>query len=154
MYFFKSKIFKFGLPITLIFVGILFVSAKLYFSDKPSVLYKYKDRAAVDPGADPFVIFNPFRDKTPEIEAEKVFESLKNGNCEHIGLNVNIDCEQQNQYKLKSWDLADRIENSDQINLHYKAYYYGDENNYYKNIGVTLQKDSDKWKVSNYGLWY
>lgn len=150
----KSKVFKFGLPIALIFVGTLFVFAKLYFPDKSSVIYKYKDKAAVDSADGLFVIFNPFRDKTPEIEAEKFLEVLKNGNCEQLQSNVNIDCERENQYSLKFWQIVDREEKGNHINLHFKAYYYGDENNYYKNIGVTLQKDSNRWKVTNYGLWY
>ncbi len=149
---FKSKIFKFGLPVVLIATGLLFVFAQFYFSGKSSVLYKYKDRAAVDPADELYVIFNPFRDKTPEIEAEKVFESLKIGNCEQIEPNVKIDCERENQYKLKSWDLADRVENGDQINLHYKV--YRQSHNHYSNVWINLEKVSDKWKVTSYETWY
>ncbi len=153
MNFFNSRIFKFGLPIVLIATGLLFVFAQLYFSGKSSVLYKYKDRAAVDPGSDLFVIFNPFRDKTPEIEAEKAFEILKNGNCEQIESNVKIDCERENQYTLKSWDLADRKENGNQINLHYKVYRQRVVG-HYSNVWIILEKDSDKWKVTSFEAWY
>lgn len=152
MNFFKSKIFKFGLPLALIFAGTLFVFAKFYLSDKPSVLYKYKDRAAVDPADELFVIFNPFRDKTPEVEAEKVFEMIKNGNCEQISTNVKIDCERENEYKLKSWNLADREETENRINLHYKV--YRREANHYSNVWITLQKASEKWQLIGYEAWY
>lgn len=153
MNFFNKKLFKFWLPVLLIFIAVFIVLAQFYLSDKPSVLYKYKDKAAVDPGNSLFVVFNPFRDKTPEFEAENVLEQLREGNCKEIGTDLEIDCDRETTSELMTWNLVDREEQTDRIRLHYAVYRRNNESRY-SNVWITLQNESGSWKARSFEAWY
>lgn len=153
---FNSKKLKFGLLYIFIFIGAIFLIGFKYFS-KPSVLLKYKDRAAVDPGQDLFTVFNPFRDKTPETEADKFLENLKNGNCGQLKYAFQVNCEYENDkenYALQSWNLIDREETDNQVTLHFQGFRISDSQNSYSNIWLTLQNDTGKWTIVDYEVWY
>jgi hypothetical protein len=150
-----KKFFGFCIILAVIFTAG-FIFARNYLSQKPPILYKYKDKAAVDPSSELFVIFNPFRDKTPEVEAENFLEMLREGKCERFKSIIRIDCERENNkdiYALTSWNLINREENDNKIKLHYsvnRASYKGGLGN----VWITLDNESDTWKVADYESWY
>ena len=99
----------------ILLVFVLGVASWLFFTRKNSVVYRFIERGKVE--YDGFVIFNPFRDRGPESQAEEiVLSKLKSGDCENA-LNLLQDltpdrqeylCLRESWYPLRSWRLVDR----------------------------------------------
>lgn len=117
----KLKIIA-AVVIGLIVVPILY----LYITRNSAVIYRSGDRGS---GQNSFVIQNPFRERGPEDEAEKVLQDLKGGNCERAlaatGLGaeaVASTCEREGLYPIQSWSLVDRSDIGKQAILVYSVY--------------------------------
>jgi len=142
------------------FTLIVVIAAFIFCLGQPSVLVHFKDQAAVDPGDGLFVIFNPTRNREPEYAANSLLENFKVGRCHQaIGALPKDEyspntCEKEEEYKLTSWKLADRKDETDKVILHFKASRKDHPGNAYGNVWITAKKYKDGWKVVRYEAWY
>ena len=80
-----------------------------------------------------YCLMNPFRDKQPEVLAEKVLEDLKNRNTDALlpflreskEDTKNHFLEREKQYKIKYWRIGGRRDSADNISV---TYWVGREN--------------------------
>lgn len=103
------------------------------------------------------VIYNPFRDKAPEIAAQHFLESLRDGRCADSVSSFNrersIDiCAKQSQYPLLDWKLIDLTEEGGSYQLTYKHQSrnaVGDED-----MRVWVKRVEQDWKVDSFTIVY
>lgn len=125
-----------------------------------SVLFHYKDHAAVDPGDGLYVIFNPFRDREPEKIAASLLELLKTRNCDELRKTNTVvkkvapNCERETSYPIAGWELANREEQANEIKLHFKATRKNYPKHVYGNIWITMKKQDGHWQPETYEAWY
>lgn len=113
--------------IAIVVAGLIVVSISyLYITRNSAVVYRYGDRAA---GQNAFIIQNPFRERGPEDEAEKILQQLKSGNCDGalalpavVPVSIGERCEKEAAYPLQSWSIVDRQDIGKQVILVYKVY--------------------------------
>ncbi len=118
-----------------------------------SVVWSFKDKgeASIEPT---FVVFNPFRDKDSESEAEKFLLLLKNGECEKVILILERKekyadmCERESLNKLEDWMLSNRKDNGESVKLYYRLK-RSPATNYSGEMWFDLEKEVGKWKVKN-----
>src|SRR5262245_50101413 len=107
----------------------------LYATRSRSVLWRIEDKGTVD--AWPiYSFFNPFRDRDPELEAERFLKIISAGQCDQAlavlrqGLSKQVDrskeeesdrelCERERSYPLMSWTLVDRRDLPDTVKVYY-----------------------------------
>jgi len=125
-----------------------------------AVLIHFKDPTAIDPGDGLFVVFNPFRDRQPEMIASSFLEVLKKGDCSKVQeflqdkkFAINL-CNDENEHQLVSWEIANREDQVDGITIHFKAKRKGYPENVYGNVWVTVKRQGTKWSIENYLAWY
>jgi hypothetical protein len=108
-----------------------------------------------------YVLFNPFRDRSPERAAAAYLESMRRGNCadaERLSTNPELPneltCEQlQDEYRdernLFVQRLRDRKENTGDVVLYYSTSGVGVEGNW-----VAVRRLGDGWRVVGFNkLW-
>lgn len=149
----RSTIFRYVLPALFIAAGTVFFAARAYLTDQPSVLYRHKDSAAVDPADGLFVLWNPFRDRMPEAEADGLLADLKNGVCGKITPELALDCEREAAYPPQTWELADREETATHTRLHYRIY-RKDHDGASSNGWLELQRSDGQWRTVSVEFWY
>lgn len=125
-----------------------------------SVLIRFKDAAAVDPGDGLHVVFNPLRNRKPELVATSFLDLLQKDQCQEVKKvlkkieYVASICEREAEHRLISWELANREDKSDQTFLHFKVKRTGYSDSIYGNVWVTVKKQNEKWLIENYEAWY
>jgi hypothetical protein len=95
------------------------------------------------------VIFNPFRNRGPEIAANEALLSIKNGRCKETLQSADDMgperrahiCEMIGDFGLVAWQLRNRTDNRNQCDL----YYWHDG---YPSLWVMVRKKEGKWKVT------
>ncbi|HEY7543703.1 MAG TPA: hypothetical protein VID27_02415 [Blastocatellia bacterium] len=128
---------------------------------RPAVLLRLKDPSAVDPADGLYVVFNPLRNREPEHCAAHFLGLLRDGKCEHsIGSlrdssrRLETLCREENEHKLVRWELADRKDESEKIELHFRVFRVGYRENTWGNVWVTVERNEQGWQVGDYQAWY
>ncbi|MCZ2391525.1 MAG: hypothetical protein LC113_10665 [Acidobacteria bacterium] len=118
-----------------------------------SVIWTFKERG--DPSGEPgFVIFNPFREKRSEAEAEKVLNLLKNGKCEKVVQSLEYKesytniCEKEALYTLEDWKLSNRRDGENVVRLFYRVKRMS-QSDYVEGVWIDLEQTRDGWKVKD-----
>ena len=105
-------------------------------------------------------LMNPFRDREPEILAERILQELKNGNTEALlpfsgektESNKNHTFEREKEFRVESWHLGDREDSANKVHLKYWAarhkYDYSEEVHFY------LERENNEWKIKDFGAIY
>lgn len=139
----------------------------LYLIRHNPVVYRHVDRAALQYGT--FTILNPFRDRAPEIQAEKVLQKLTEGKCsEALALpemeneRIVYLCERENTSQIQSWSLVDRRDSENGVELVYRP-----ERRYIREtlpingeihigpaITINAKHLSDGWSALSYDTYY
>lgn len=145
--------------------GLIVVSiAILYITRNSSpVLLRYGSHTTADGSA--FVVQNPFRERAPEDEAEKLLQDLKAGKCEKVlnlpGLDaekIASTCQQESTYFLQDWSLVDRTDIGKQTIFVYKVVRNnrggsGTETAHLAWIDVE-KTGEESWRVLSYQTYY
>lgn len=148
----STKMIVLGFLVLILVLGVFFLRRTR------SVLYRFTEIGTVG-GGPHFIIFNPFRDKIPENEAEK-FLMLFRKDCETATLHLKFPatqytglCEKEVSYEEVKWTLSDREDNEQYVKLHYhvKRDTYND---YDGKIWVDVKRIDDEWKVENVAAVY
>lgn len=156
------------LKIIAIVVAVLTVVAisYLYLTRKSAVVFRYGDRATEQ---NALLIQNPFRERGPEDEAEKILQELTNGNCEKILKLPTLDaehtkdsCDRESVYPIQKWSIADRQDFGKQSILVYSVS-RADRSDPTANTPKTLiglawidveKAGEDRWRVLSYQTYY
>lgn len=157
----KIKILVFLLTISLGFISyVYFVS--------PPVFFRYVERPAEEKYR-AFVIFNPFRNRTPELPAEAVLKQMKAGDFEKAFTLTTLSQERIDYYlqhekqgTFVDWKLMDRKDGENKIKLYYLVHRkYKEEINgehkdkiYEQHVIITVEKYSNIWRVIDYSAIY
>lgn len=118
-----------------------------------SVVWSYSERGEVS-STPTFAIFNPFREKKSEAEAERFLNILKNEGCEKAVLSLNNQrnyddlCERESRYKLEDWKLSYRKDGEKTVELYYRVKRASDSN-YSGDMRFDLEQKTDGWKVTD-----
>ncbi len=146
---------------------VLAVVAWLFLTRSYAVVYRFKEKAAVQYSG--FVILNPFRDKGPEIEAEVVLRSLESGKCkealflpEMTSDRAEYLCEREIISQIRSWSLMDRRDDGNRVELLYlpQRKYLRDtmpkEGELLPGPPITIQtqRSKDGWQAVSYDTYY
>ncbi len=106
-----------------------------------------------------YCLMNPFRDKQPEVLAEKILQELKNGNTNAIlpylrEINKNRILEGEKKYQVENWRIGDREDSENQISLFYwvsrKDYLDG----HLENISFFFEREDNQWKLKQFEAGY
>ena len=143
----------------LIVVLVLALAAYLYYQRSRSELYRYVE--AGNPVKEPaFSIFNPFRDRSPERNAEAFLEVIKAGECERTMLALPDTpehreevCEREKASPLVSWRLTNRSDESQKSKMYYRVKRNGYDG-YQGQLWVTVEKHGPDWQVTQYECFY
>ena len=138
-------------------VCVTVVAGILLYLAPSSVLFRHKSKAAVDPADELFVLFNPFRDREPEVAAESLLNQMKRGHCDAAlsalpSERSSYICEREKEHKLTGWSLVDRNDEPGTATLHFTA--YRADSPVYGNTWVVLSKQANGWQVSGIESWY
>jgi len=139
-------------------VALLLIAGVIYLHYSPSVLLKYQDPSAVDPSDCLWVLFNPFRDRQPELSADAFLKQLKKEKFdeafarfpEHTKASF---CSKEREFKLINWTLVDRKDEGVKTVLHFEVYRSDQGPNAWGNVWVTVEKQ-DVWRVTSFESWY
>src|SRR2546423_4420712 len=155
--------------IAIIVLGLIIASVSyLYVTRNHPILYRYEARYLAEPNKSAFIIQNPFRERGPEDEAEKIFQDLKAGNCEKAltlpalaAQKVQDTCEREGFYPIQSWSIVDREDIGNKAVLVYKVYRndHGDTipeatNTFHGLVWIDVEKAGDNWRPLSYQAYY
>ena len=123
------------------------------------VIWSFKESGNFSP-IPMFAVFNPFREKQSEVEAEKILNLLRNGDCEKVILNLKYQdgsykylCENESSNKLEAWELVYRKDSEKTVELFYRIKRFPDSK-YIWNLRIDLEKVEKEWKVTDIGSIY
>src|SRR5215468_8821228 len=101
-------------PSSLIAVLLALSAAFLYSTRSSPVIFSFSpDPAMVQPRT--YCLLNPFRDKSPELIAEKYLKSLRDGDVESIrpflsaGEDIHI-MDNEKKWPIQSWRIGERVD--------------------------------------------
>lgn len=121
----------------------------LLTTSKPVV---WSFRESGDPSGEPhFAVFNPFREKRSEAEAEKVLNLLKNGNCQKAvqyldnGDHAEL-CKKESLYPLEDWKLSNRNDVEGHVKLFYRVK-RASLSDYSGQLWINLEETANGWRV-------
>ena len=151
--------------IAIVVVGLIVVSILYLFITRNSrpVLLRFGNQTTAEGSG--FVVQNPFRERAPEDEAEKLLRDLKGGKCEQVlnlpGLDaekVASTCQQEGSYPLRDWSLVDRTDIGRQTIFVYQVVRNdrggsGTDTAHLAWIDVEKVKE-DQWRVLSYQTYY
>lgn len=121
------------------------------------VVWSFKEKGS--PTSEPsFAVFNPFRERHPEIEAEKILSLLKNGECGRVFAGLerrDADmCERESINGLEDWRLSNREDNGGAVRLYYRVK-RKPVDAYAGEMWFSLAKGTDQqWKVTAINALY
>jgi hypothetical protein len=113
--------------IAIVVAGLILVPIfYLYITRNRAVVFRYGDRSSEQ---NAFLIQNPFRERGPEDEAEKILQELKSGNCDRAlalpaadPATIGDRCGKEAVSPLQSWSIVDRQDIGGHAILVYKVY--------------------------------
>lgn len=140
--------------ISAVFIGLLVVVLGVLWllTSSKSVIWTFKESG--DPSGEPsFVVFNPFREKRSEAEAEKVLNLLKSGECQKAVQNLdNGDyaelCEKESLYPLEDWKLSNRNDIEGLVKLFYRVK-RKPRPDYFEGVWIDLEQTANGWRVTD-----
>ena len=154
--------------IAIVVAGLIVASiAILYISRSHPVIYRSGSGATAEQSG--FVIENPFRERGPEDEAEKMLRDLKAGNCEKVlalpAVNAETiadKCSREAASPLQTWSIVDRSDIGKQTILVYKVDRSqhsdtspGHIDAYSALAWIDVEKiGEDRWRVLSYQTYY
>jgi hypothetical protein len=104
-------------------------------------------------------LMNPFRDKQPEVLAEKVLQELKTGNRGAIlpylnEENKNRILENEKKHQVENWRIGSREDSENQISL----MYWVSRKNYYDGLTESVffffEREGNEWKLKQFNAGY
>lgn len=152
--------------IAIVVAGLIVVSiAILYITRSHAVIYRSGSGTTAEQSG--FVIENPFRERGPEDEAEKMLRDLKAGNCAQVLAlpAVNAEtiadrCSHEAASPLETWSIVDRSDIGKQTILVYTVDRTqhgetGHAENYSTLAWIDVEKiGEDRWRVLSYQSYY
>jgi hypothetical protein len=146
----KRTVLLLGIPALV--VVLLLVTALV----RSPVLVRIPDIHSVR-GRPLFILYNPFRDKSPEVAAERFLEGLRDGRCTVLANSFSreraIDiCTKQEQYPLLVWKLIDMKTDDGRyqfIFIHQSQNAVGDED-----MSVWVKQVDHTWRVDSFTIGY
>ncbi len=135
------------------------VAAAASLHDARPVLFRIPFKINQLTGDHNYVLFNPFRDRSPERAATEYLDAMRRGNCAdaakvstNIVLPNQFTCEQMQVEYPNNRDLfvqrfRDRTENQSDVLLYYS-------NTGYEGNWVAVRRFSDRWRVVGFNkIW-
>jgi len=153
----------------LLIIGIVFLIVSLFYlyvNRENPLLYRSVDSASVEHSG--FIIQNPFRERGPEVEAERILQNLKDGNCKEALTLLAEDanaivhtCEREGFYPIKSWSIMDREDIGNKVVFVYKVYRndHGDTipestKTFPGLVWIDVEKIGDQFHALSYQTYY
>ena len=100
------------------------------------------------------VIWNPLRDRTPEIIANEFLTNLRAGNC---SISREWCADALARHRFANWKLSYREDSGAMVSLYFKLAKYGSPDSAYNqgSVGaVSLQKGTTGWVVVDYSYYF
>lgn len=141
-----------------IIITLIVLAVAWLLTTSKSVLWSYSESGEISP-IPTFAILNPFREKKTETESYKILESIKGGHCNAIVLELGVNdryrslCANFMDDPLEDWKLVFREDKGNTVTLFYQTK-SASEHKFDDSIGVTLQKEDDKWRLTDIGSIY
>lgn len=149
------------LAVLCIIVTVAIIAATVLVRNEYPVLVRMPFGLNAETGDHNYVLFNPFRDKSPERIAAAYLQAMRRGNCadaERLGTNPELPnemtCEQlQNEYSnernLFVQRLRDRKESRGDVILYYSNSGSGVEGNW-----IAVRQSGGGWRVVGFNkIW-
>ena len=130
--------------------GTVILSSKSVLFRTPFVADSHCDGSAI-------TLFNPFRNREPEIAADEFLNLLKAGDCDRAVQDLPSElktprCLKEKEYPLSSWRLKDRDDEGDQkVTLSYCYKSQASESE--EHLWLVLEKKGS-WKTTNFWRVY
>src|SRR5450432_3059886 len=145
----------------LVFLAALVCGVAVYLysvRSRPAV-YRYFEKG--DPVEEPaFVIFNPFRNRSAERQADSFLQLLKEGHCDQALSALPIKqetrhelCDLEVKSPLEGWRLTNRTDQTNDVRMYYwvkRKSYKG----YIGQLWVNVEKRGEGWQVTKYECFY
>ncbi len=99
-----------------------------------------------------FVLFNPLRNREPEVVATTFFEELRQGRCsDSTVLNSPIECKSAlNGHRASAWQLAYRRDTTESVELFYRLISFDDPRLEFTGEGrVEARLVNGAWRVTS-----
>ncbi len=146
---------------------ILVLGTLLWLANTPkTVLYKKTDMGGpANTERIVSTIFNPLRDRAPELPANELLQQIHDSGCKKALSDwygdyrkdyVKVICDEEQQHPLQAWELNDRTDDfaRHMVTLQYKAQRISATGNYEDLIWVIVEKRDGAWKVTKYDAVY
>ena|SRR6266508_5257460 len=139
-----------------------FSAALLYSTRSRPVIFSFSpDPTMVRPRN--YCLLNPFRDKSPEIIAEKHLEALRRGDVEsirpflhHAQEDIHQILDNEKKWPIQSWRIGDRRDRPGETELMFWVTrgggYYKD--GYEEEVLLWLKQSSSGWSLNSYSAIY
>lgn len=152
---------RFWLTTTLIAILGVLALLKLSARGRP-VLFEYRESG--DPaGHSLYSIFNPFRDRGPEVAARDLLAELRDSKLDHLLDQAELTDERRAEirekelaYPLRQWDLVQRRDTNSEVTLFFWATRAGYPEGVRSPIWMTMSREAPglRWKLSKLDMWY
>jgi len=138
-----------------------FSVAILYSTRSRAVIYSFSpDPAMVRPRN--YCLLNPFRDKSPEIIAEKHLEALRRGDVEsirpfiHDQKNVYGILDSEKKWPIQSWWIGKRQDRPGETELMYWVTRGGgySKDGIEESVHLWIKQSGSDWRLNIYGAIY
>jgi hypothetical protein len=145
-------------------IGVLLgVSATLFYSTRRSrpVIFSFSpDPTILRPRT--YCLLNPFRDKSPEIIAEKYLKSLRDGDVEsilpfiHGQEDVPRIIDSEKKWPIRSWRIGERRERPGETELMFwvtrgRGY---SKDGYEEEVRLWIRQSGSGWSLNSYNAIY
>jgi hypothetical protein len=98
------------------------------------------------------VVWNPFRDRQPEIVADSFLSRLRANEC---AVDDEVCRNALPSHRVSAWKLSFRKDGGDMASLYYKVTKYGDNTPFGPSVGViALKKASAGWRVVGFDSYF
>lgn len=111
-----------------------------------------------------YCLMNPFRDREPELVAEKVLTQLKDGNVQVLLPLLSDESkprivENEAKYRIKTWHIGGRRGSGDHVEIMYWVERVNYNNvvtarDYVEEVTFTIVHDASGWVVNQYSAIY
>jgi hypothetical protein len=142
-------------------VLIVVIAGTVFVQDRRPVLIRMPFGLNQETGDHNYVLFNPFRDRSPERAAAEYLEAMRRGDCAdaqrrstNLELPNGLTCEQL-QYESRNYrdlfvqPLRDRNESRGDVVLYYSNCRCGVEGNW-----IAVRRSGDDWRVVGFNkIW-
>jgi hypothetical protein len=151
---------KVAIKVLIVFTVLLIVVAVYLYSVRETpVVYRHVERGGpVDEPA--FAIFNPFRNRGPERQAEAFLRLLKEGHCEQALSVLPVKqeylqelCQREAKSPLLGWRLTNRSDEGNKVRMYYWVKRKG-YNGYQGQLWINLEKRGEDWRATEYECFY